>query len=244
MKIIIVRHADPDYEHDSITEKGKIEASLLADYLCKYYPQIDNVFCSTFGRAKATIAPYLNKSGKEALYLNWLIEFLTKAHRPDINEEWGLAWDILPEYVSSHPKLFSPTEWMKEELYAGTDVYPTFKEIGENLDLILAMNGYSREGNIYTTNEGNHKTLLFACHFGVECVLLAHLLNCSPVTFWLGSVALSSSITVLNTEERRKGIVSFRMETFGSIPHLRIANIEPSFAARFCECFEDKTRHD
>ena len=26
MKLIIVRHGDPDYEHDSLTETGKIEA--------------------------------------------------------------------------------------------------------------------------------------------------------------------------------------------------------------------------
>ena len=31
MKILIIRHGDPDYTIDSLTEKGKTEAELLSD---------------------------------------------------------------------------------------------------------------------------------------------------------------------------------------------------------------------
>ena len=41
----------------------------------------------------------------------------------------------------------------------------------------------------------------------------------------------------------RKGIASFRRTEFGSLEHLY--QKEPaSFAARFCETFEDDSRHD
>ena len=30
MKILISRHADPDYEHDTLTEKGLFEAEMLS----------------------------------------------------------------------------------------------------------------------------------------------------------------------------------------------------------------------
>ena len=30
MRLIFIRHAEPDYEHDSLTEKGWREAKLLA----------------------------------------------------------------------------------------------------------------------------------------------------------------------------------------------------------------------
>ena len=32
MKLLIIRHADPDYEIDSLTETGHREARLLADW--------------------------------------------------------------------------------------------------------------------------------------------------------------------------------------------------------------------
>ena len=35
MKILFVRHAEPDYEHDSITEKGRREAAFLARRLAR-----------------------------------------------------------------------------------------------------------------------------------------------------------------------------------------------------------------
>lgn len=49
MEIWIVRHADPDYEHDSITEKGVREAGLLADRLAKQ--DFDAAYCSPYGQS-------------------------------------------------------------------------------------------------------------------------------------------------------------------------------------------------
>ena len=61
---------------------------------------------------------------------------------------------------------------------------------------------------------------------------------------WHNFVALPSSVTTIVTEEREKGIAQFRCLGFGDVSHLYAADEEPSFAARFCECFEDDTRHD
>ena len=35
MKILIVRHAEPDYSIDSLTPKGRVEAELLSQKLIK-----------------------------------------------------------------------------------------------------------------------------------------------------------------------------------------------------------------
>jgi broad specificity phosphatase PhoE len=54
VRIFIVRHGDPDYEHDTLTEKGHREASLLAEKLKK--EKIDYIYTSPLGRAKDTCA--------------------------------------------------------------------------------------------------------------------------------------------------------------------------------------------
>ena len=47
------------------------------------------------------------------------------------------------------------------------------------------------------------------------------------------------------TEERRKGIASFRMLSFGDLSHLYVHGEVPAFAARFCEVYENENeRHD
>lgn len=87
-------------------------------------------------------------------------------------------------------------------------------------------------------------TIVLFCHFGVECVILGYLLGISPMVLWHGFCAAPTSVTTITTEERREGIASFRVNSFGDISHLYVAGEEPAFAARFCETFDSKERHD
>ena len=120
-----------------------------------------------------------------------------------------------------------------------------YDQVVAGLDEILARHGYVREGNYYRTDQGNTDTVALFCHFGVECVMLSHLLHISPMPLWHGSCALPSSVTTLVTEERRKGIASFRMLSFGDLSHLYVHGEVPAFAARFCEVYENENeRHD
>ena len=62
---------------------------------------------------------------------------------------------------------------------------------------------------------------------------------------WHGFCAAPSSVTTVRTEERREGIVSFRVSEFGDTSHLYIADRQPSVSARFCELFTNEDeRHD
>ena len=69
--------------------------------------------------------------------------------------------------------------------------------------------------------------------------MLSHLMNISPMPLWHHFCALPSSVTTLVTEEREKGIAVFRCLSFGDLSHLYAHDEEPSFAARFCEVYDD-----
>lgn len=73
MKLLIVRHGDPDYSIDSLTETGWIEAELLSDRLCKL--DVKAFYCSPKGRARDTAKATLEKLGRQAEILPWLREF-------------------------------------------------------------------------------------------------------------------------------------------------------------------------
>lgn len=60
MKLVFVRHAEPDYAHDSLTAKGRVEAELLARRLCQL--DVKAFYVSPLGRAKATAAYTLNRA--------------------------------------------------------------------------------------------------------------------------------------------------------------------------------------
>ena len=55
MDIYLIRHADPDYANDSITELGVKEANKLGAYL-KDVP-LTHIYSSPMGRARKTMAP-------------------------------------------------------------------------------------------------------------------------------------------------------------------------------------------
>ena len=54
MKLLIVRHGDPDYTIDSLTEKGWKEVEFLSEKLSKL--DIKDFYVSPLGRAKDCIS--------------------------------------------------------------------------------------------------------------------------------------------------------------------------------------------
>lgn len=246
MKILIIRHAEPDYALDSLTEKGFREARLLGEYLHRHYPEISSFYVSLLGRAKKTFeASQVYYPNSFVQYCPWLVEFTGKLRREDKNNKMANCWDLLPDVVEEEKILYTE-KWMEAPLLneEGATVKEEYKNVIEQFDMVLAKHGYLRDGFHYVTKESNHDVIAFFCHFGVASVLLSHLMNCSPYSLWQNSVLLPSSLTEFVSEERRKGVVSFRANKIGSLAHLEPALEEESFAARFCECFEDKTRHD
>ena len=242
MKLLIVRHADPDYSIDSLTETGWKEAQLLAGRLEKL--DIQAFYVSSMGRARDTASLTLKAMGKEATVCDWLREFGPHFMKP-YEKILHNAWDWLPEWWTTREGNYNINTWANWEQFQGLELAEKYRYVAENLDALLAKHGYVREGKIYRTENANEDTVVLVCHFGVECVLLSHLLGVSPMALWHGTCALPSSVTTLVTEERRKGIASFRMLSFGDTSHLYVADREPSFAGRFCEIYENfDQRHD
>ena len=53
MRLIFIRHGDPDYVHDTLTEKGKREAELLAQRVKNW--DVSKFYVSPLGRAQRNI---------------------------------------------------------------------------------------------------------------------------------------------------------------------------------------------
>lgn len=238
MRILIVRHGDPNYAIDSLTKKGRSEAKLLSKKLVKI--NAEHYYCSPLGRAKKTASYTLKPLKRKAETLPWLKEFCGKVKLSDGRTEG--CWDRMPSEWTTEP-LHYTDKWYESSLMSSYNVREEFQKVADGLDELLKKHGYVHDGKIFRVEKGNHDTIVLFCHFGVECVILAHLFGTSPMIFWHNFVALPSSVTEIVTEEREKGIASFRTTCFGDTGHLYKGGESPSFAARFCECFEDKTRH-
>ena len=243
MKIIIIRHGDPDYEHDSLTPKGWREVEYLSEWISRM--DVTKVYVSPLGRAKDTANATLKKLNQTATECEWLREFDAPIHRPDVTDRKMITWDWLPQDWTKEPLFYDHEKWTDHPVMTESDVKAQYDWVIGNFDALLASHGYVRDDHYYRVERANKDTLVFFCHFGLECVLLSRLLDVSPMVLWHHACAAPISVTTLVTEERRAGIALFRMTGFGDISHLNANGEEPSFQARFCETFDDETqRHD
>lgn len=253
----MIRHGDPDYEHDSLTETGRKEAALFAGIADSLH--IGDCYVSPLGRAKETAAYTLNRLNRSAETLEWLQEFpaeldingseeLRRAF-PNTKKENGLykkriVWDMVPSYYLNHPEYMDREGWRDSEVAKNSDVIQVYDDVTQNLDRLLAGYGYVREEMHYRVEKANKDTITFFCHFGLTCVLLSHLLNVSPFSLWHGLALAPTSVTEVVTEEREQGIAMFRSLRLGDVHHLLAGGREPSFSARFCETYDDmEQRH-
>ena len=114
MKILIVRHGDPDYSIDSLTERGRVEAELLSQKLCGM--DFKEIYVSPLGRARATAEYTLKKLGREGVVCDWLREFSPRIARPDREE--SIAWDWYPKDWVETDDFLSIDKWADHPVMA------------------------------------------------------------------------------------------------------------------------------
>ena len=217
MKILIIRHAEPDYANDTITEKGWREAYLLAERLGKL--PISDIYCSPMGRAQDTARPTLEKLGKSATTYEWLHEFRGRVWDSEKGKK-RCPWNLMPQYWTHCPELFDKDMWLTNELMQTGNVEEIYEETKREFDTLLASYGYHRDGYIYRCEENLDTTIVFFCHFGLGMALVSHLAGVSPSVLWQSFFLPASSVTTIVTEERVKGEVFFKCMQLGDTSHL------------------------
>lgn len=235
MKILFIRHGDPDYEHDSLTEKGWREAELLADRITKL--DVRDFYCSPLGRARDTAGVTLKRLHREATVYDWLREFPAYILDPDSGEK-RIVWDLMPSYWTEQADLYDKDKWCSAPIMKTGDTKEVFETVEKGIDTLLEQYGYRRHGMYYLTDRGNEDTIVFFCHLGVELAILSHLLGISATVLWHGFFVAPTSVTILATEERRKGEVYFRCKALGDTSHLYLGNEPISNSGFFQEMWK------
>ena len=232
MQILIIRHGEPDYSIDSLTEKGWREAELLADRLAAM--QIDDFYISPLGRAKDTARETLRRLRQEAETLDWLQEFRGTVIDPKTGER-TYGWDFMPQYWTHCPEFGDMEAWKQNALVATGNSAEVYEETVRGLNALLARYGYKRNGALYTTEHNSIARIALFCHFGIAMNMLSYLLRIPIHPLLHGFIMAPSSVTTLVTEERIPGEVWFRCTALGDTSHLYVAGEPISQYGRFRE---------
>ena len=235
LRILLIRHAEPDYFRDSLTPKGQMEAELLSRRLINYH--ILDFYVSPLGRAQDTASYTLEKLGRKGETLPWLQEFRGSYPDPESGKRRIVAWDVKPRIWTAFPGVMNIETWCDSPAFAGGDIRQIWQETTDGVDALLGRYGCFREGPVWRFPRNKDFTIALFCHFGISMAILGYLTDISPMILWHHTLCLPSSVTEIVTEERIKGEVSFRMTKLGDLTHLEAAGEKRSTAGLFPETY-------
>ena len=220
MRIILVRHGEPDYEKDCLTEKGRRQAAAAAERLER--EKIEAVYTSPMGRARETAEALAERIGiKPVIQLPWMHELSWGGTDGRLIFADGHPWDCANEMIRLGEDLLNP-DWTLHPLFCHNRVVSEAAGTAAGTDEWMRTLGYVREGAYYRCcrpDNEQHTVALF-CHGGSSSAMIARLLN---VTFPYVCAVLHmpfTGITIIRLGREPGKLVMPVVELASDIGHL------------------------
>lgn len=204
MLLYIIRHGDPIYDPDSLTEKGHAQARALADRLCVH--GLDKIFCSPMIRAQQTAAPTAERLGITPVIEPWTGEDLAWRDFAGRREDGSYGWAFHVDRASYKTEaVFSlGDKWYEAPEFSYVNAKAGYERIQKASDEFTSRLGYVREGMLYRAVNPTSDRVAVFCHQGFGTTWLSHLLAVPAPLFWSSFDITHSSITIIDFGDENK----------------------------------------
>ena len=146
MTIYFVRHGDPDYKNDCLTDIGRVQAEAAATRLCTF--GIEHIFSSTNGRALETARFTAEPLGMEIERCDFMREIAWRSKDEEPIPENGHPWKLATLFASEGRTL-TDHEWRDKEPYCRSVVVSHAETVTAGFDSLMGSLGFTREGEYY-----------------------------------------------------------------------------------------------
>lgn len=222
MLLFILRHGDPIYNPDSLTEKGHIQAAALAKRLALY--GLDKIYSSPMIRAQQTAKPTEILLGKKAEIEDWASEH-------ELYKQYSIAVGDGRHWIFHGPKrceLRSPEisklglKWYEHPLFDEIEGKAGYERILNASDEFLLRQGYrhDRENCCYIAEKHTDERVAMFCHQGFGLTWLGTMLDIPLPMIWAGFDYSHTGMTVVEFEPDENGIVLPKVLTLSNDSHL------------------------
>ena len=190
MRLILVRHGQPDYKQDCLTGLGHLQAAATAERLKT--EGISQIYASPMGRAQETADYTANMLQIPVQTLPFMHEISFRPMQegdelPHNGNPWLNVFDRISEGNSLHP-----SNWQTEYPFSQSRVVPSVNHIIENFDKWIEGFGYVREGDYYRVTRECDQTIALFSHAGSSMAVVSHMFNLS---YLFACSALSPDVT-------------------------------------------------
>lgn len=221
MRLIFVRHGEPDYGNDCLTANGVEQAKCTAERLRG--ENIKAIYSSPMGRAVETASFTADIYGLDVKILDFMHEIDWGGSDIESNgHPWTLAWRFLAE----NKGYISGDEWSGHRYFKDNICMRYYSMISEKFDGFLESFGIVRRDGLYVQNGVQDDTIALFAHGGSGAVMFSHLLGL-PFPFVLTSLVYGvCSVSAVEFVPEDGGIIIPRLSLFNDMGHLSSVRAE------------------
>ena len=223
MLLYIVRHGDPVYVTDSLTERGKRQAEAVGKRI--YDSQIDRIFSSPMGRALETAEPACRLLGLECNIEEWTHEIGDERLTPFPDGKLKSITNVQNTYYLENGSIdlnyneaFTCTGINESNIKSAVDF------IEKHGNEFLERLGYKKENGVYKILRNNEEKVALFCHSAFARAWLSVLLHIPFHIMWSSFSYTHTGVTVLEFKNNPNGITAPRCLCFSDMSHLYAQN--------------------
>ena len=225
MLLYIVRHGDPIYETDSLTERGKLQAEAVGKRM--YDAKIDRIFSSPMGRAIQTADPACRLLGLEKVIEPWTHEIEDERLTPFPDGKLKSISLIQNTYYRENGNINLPYE----RAYECTGINQSrIKEAVERIEKcgneFLERLGYKEENGVYKILRKNEEKVALFCHAAFGRAWISTLLHIPFHIMWSSFSYTHTGVTVIEFANNENGYTAPRCLCFSDVSHLYASNLD------------------
>ena len=229
MRLIFVRHGEPDYINDKLTSNGVEQAKNTAKRLAD--EKISAVYASPMGRAVETASFTAESHGLDVITLDFMHEIDWGDSRPDADvlpdklEYDGHPWTLAYKLLAENPEYVGKDNWDEHHFFKDNICLKYYDMVSERFDAFLAGFGLIRKDGLYKCEKPCDDTIALFAHGGSGAVVFSHVLDL-PFPFVLTSLPYGvCSVSIIDFSAQNGDMVIPRLELFNDMGH--IDNIKP-----------------
>ncbi len=236
MLLFYIRHGEPIYDPDSLTEHGRRQAEALVTRLGGI--GLDRIFASTSNRAIQTARPTAEAIGKDITELDWCNE----AHAwrdltvrcPDGGRTWCWSYPPMREFLLSPEVRRLDTDWYDHPYFANTRFKEGFLRIEYETRAFISSLGYAFDPSkgSYTATAPNDERIALFAHQGFGLAFLSALLNIPYPMVVTHFDMTHTGVSVIEFKGELGSQVSPTLLQLSNDSHLPLAGIKPCYNNR------------
>lgn len=234
MLFYYIRHGEPIYDPDMLTERGRVEAAALGDKLAK--TGLDKIYTSTSVRAMQTAEPACKLLSLEPERLDFANEHyawldFTLPKKDGTGDHWVFHDEEATALFASPEIRALGDRWYEHPYFAPYNFKNGIERVYREADSFFESLGYrhDRYTGKYTVIEKNDDRVALFAHQGFGLIFLSCVLDIPYPMFCTHFDMCHTGVTVIEFNERAGGECIPKVLTFSSDSHLYAKGLESNY---------------